>query len=136
MKKIDLNAYDFEIEISKFLSKYGFAREQRELSEYDFSIAYRCQNLYIKIRGSQHPFDYPFFIVVVLGDGKSEYPDGEKNSIPLWRIIDAKDNIDSKAYDFDILNHKNGADIIIKDLKKYALEFLRNKKTDDLLKYR
>jgi len=115
--------------IGTSVETFGFVRHDIKIEEYFSKVTYRKGKLYIQIKGTTYPTDYPYSYNIVLGVGESEnFNEWDWNSIALWRLINKMENKnDSKEYDFpfndkieiSILNAKN-------ELLKYADSFMKN----------
>lgn len=109
-----------------FLGIHGFEIESKEIEDFFCTMIYRKQTTYLKISASTHPRDYPNHYNLILGDGSSDWPDTDWNSIALWRIKEeVSPELKAKEYslsnfnkiDYNLKNAKN-------ELEKYGNSFL------------
>lgn len=92
--------------MSPLIERFGFVRQRTEIDTHLSTIVFRKDQQYIKIDGSTHPRDYPYFYNILLGEGDSEeLLEWDWNSIPL-RLF--KNRLDPSAnameYEFALGN--------------------------------
>lgn len=76
------------------MQENGFKLLSKKVEEYFCTIIYVKGDNYIKIFANIHWHDYPSYYNVILGNGKSDWPDNDWNSVALWHI---KKHIDPTA---------------------------------------
>ncbi len=129
-KKADKNLIRFADTASfifdDFLNSRGFESELKEIEDFFCTMIYRKQETYIKISASTHPRDYPNHYNIILGEGSSDWPDTDWNTVALWWIkkeispdLNAKEYslTDFEKIDYSLKNAKN-------ELEKYGDSFL------------
>ncbi len=129
-KKTDKNIIKFADTASfvfdDFLNFHGFKSELKEIEEFFCTLIYRKQETYIKISASTHPRDYPNHYNIILGEGSSDWPDTDWNSVALWRI---KKEIspDLKAKEYSLTDFEKIDDCLKNaknELEKFGDSFL------------
>jgi hypothetical protein len=81
------------------MHRHGFKLQLKKIEEYFCTIIYTKGDNYIKIFANIHWHDYPSNYNIILGDGKTEWPDYDWNSVALWRIKKHIDpSTDAKEY--------------------------------------
>lgn len=109
------------------LFKYGFKLYSEEVNSWKTTIIYRKRKQYIKVHGSTHWHDHPYFYNISFGEGSSkDFFEADWNSISLSEFIKANELTDDEnTYSFPF-----GDDVIPcielvnKDIEKYGHEFL------------
>ncbi len=116
---------DFNKEMSVFLRKYSFMLSKQEISEYFFRYVYRNKDMYILLKGSFHPYDYPPYLNIIAGKGEDVFPECDINSVPLWMVIRYLTNSHcAKEYDLNFISKSNFFKRIKSDMKSYLQSFL------------
>lgn len=129
-KKADKNLIKFadtaSLVFDDFLNSRGFESELKEIEDFFCTLIYRKQETYIKISASTHPRDYQNNYNIILGEGSSDWPDTDWNSVALWWIkkeifpdLNAKEYslTDFEKIDYSLRNAKN-------ELENYGDTFL------------
>jgi hypothetical protein len=125
------DVHNLDEKLSAFLSHFGFLKSNVDISRDSFEIVYRKESLYIKVYGGISTLDYPYYVNVILGDGRSDYPFCDKNAVPLWRLMNEADGMAHREYDFAVLQTQEGLQSIANDLARYAAPFLHRKAGTD-----
>lgn len=108
------------------MREHGFKFKSKKVEKYFCTIIYIKGENYIKIFANIHWHDYPSYYNVILGHGKTDWPDYDWNSIALWRLKKHIDpTTDAKAFsllkfdgiEYSLTNAKN-------ELEKYGTDFL------------
>jgi hypothetical protein len=76
----------------ELLEGYHFTKEKATWEEFFFNITYRNKKRYIHFGCTMHPHDYPYYYYLSLGEGASEFPESDWNSIPLWRYFNKEES--------------------------------------------
>ncbi len=96
-----------------FLSSKGFEFRSEVVDQYFFDRSYRKGSQYIKITASIHPQDIPYFWNILLGEGSSEMPESDWNTIVLWRLMRHLGK--SSAREFSLVDKKT--DELMEDVR-------------------
>ncbi len=113
------------------LDNHGFKNEIKEVENSFCTMIYKRDDLYIKISASIHPRDYPYYYNIIIGQGSTDWPETDWNSIALWHIkkeispeLKAKEYslVDFDKIDFSLKNAKC-------ELEKYGDSFLNGELT-------
>ncbi len=108
------------------LSKFGYKRELKKVSDFGCNIIYGNGEKYIKIIASINPRDYPPNFNIVLGEGGRNFFESDWNSIALWRMKRWIKN-DPKASEYSLkepINLNVLLDAALDDLLTYGISFL------------
>jgi hypothetical protein len=112
-------------EMSVFLHKYSFALSKQDISKYSFRYTYRNKDMYILLKGSFLPYDYPPYLNIIAGKGEDVFPECDINSAPLWMIIRYLTNSHyAKEYDLNLISKSDFFERIKSDMKCYLQSFL------------
>ena len=130
-KKADTNLIRFvetaSLIFDDFLKQFGFKSDIKEVKDFFCTMIYKKNDLYIKINANIHPKDYPYYYNVILGQGNTDWPDTDWNSIALW-LIKKEISPDLKAKEFSLTDFDK-IDYSLKnaksELEKYGDSFLK-----------
>src|SRR5262245_11603356 len=109
------------------LTAFGFQPEDTEFEELWATCFYGNGTKYVKLSVNVHPRDAPYYCNVVLGDGERTMPDGDWNSVALWRLAMAHPTspADLSEYLLDDFPDLPGlVERMRADLEVYARDFL------------
>jgi hypothetical protein len=129
-EKISIILKNVEKEIYSYFENYGFILDRTIIDKYSFEFVFKYNTLYVKLKGSSYPRDYPFYINVIVGLGKDFYPESDKNSVALWEIMRYNGDKNAKEYDFNILYEEDFTKKLLTDIDNNILPFLREKKEE------
>lgn len=109
------------------MHQHGFKLSIKNVEQYFCSIIYVKGDNYVKIFANIHWHDYPYYYNVILGNGKTVWPDNEWNSVAIWQLKKHIDTAsDANVYSllkFDGIVHSlNNAK---NELEKYGADFLK-----------
>ncbi len=122
-----------DVQILSYFSNHGFSLTRKEIDTYTFEYVFRNGDLYVKFKGSTHPYDYPSYLNIIIGKGKDTFPDCDKNSVALWKIIRHNTGKQGASeYDFDLIYQKDFFKKIKKDMDENIVSFLSKKNTEIL----
>ena len=69
------------------LASYGFHCGDAKLDRTFCAQLYLSDSRYIEISVNAEPREFPFYCNVVLGEGRTAWPERDWNSVALWRFI-------------------------------------------------
>lgn len=108
------------------LSKFGYKRELKKVTDFSCNIIYGNGEKYIKIVANINPRDYPPYFNIVLGEGGRNFFESDWNSIALWRMKRWIKN-DPKASEYSLkepIDLDNLLKTALDDLQTYGISFL------------
>jgi hypothetical protein len=119
---------------NELMHGHGFKLLSKKVEQYFCTIIYVKGDNYVKIFANIHWHDYPSYYNVILGDGKTDWPDNDWNSVAIWHL---KKHIDpaSNAKEYSLLKFdgiEHSLDNAKNELEKYGADFLKGNL--DLLK--
>ncbi len=113
--------------ISPAVEQFGFMRHLTEIKRYSSRIIFRKENLYILIKSSTYPTDYPYHYNIILGEGSSDDPfEQDWDSTALWSLKSMINPlVKAKEYEFPSGDHvKFSIMNARKELLQYGISFL------------
>jgi hypothetical protein len=106
------------------LATYGFFVEMSKVEAHYAMRRFRNGHRYVTVEARTTPGEPPIGRVK-LGTGSTEWPEGDWNYIPIWRLIKAKrKDHQTEDYQLDNVAMEDFLDRASKDLQDYAMDFL------------
>ena len=116
-----------------FFKQFGFNIVVGKINKHTIDLTFRNDDLYVKIFGSRHPYDYPYFVNLIVGKGDFEHQSYEKTGVPIWKIKRRMNNsTDDTEYPFNLIYENKLAAKIESDMLDFAFKFLEEGDTSIL----
>jgi len=132
---MDLSEFADAVEsaFGPLLQGYGFSLQSRQVERCFCTVTYVNEPRYVQIKANMHPVDHPSYFNVVLGEGKTESPEGDWNAVALWhmkKLVSPSEQAGSYYFsDIDDDPFIEDEELVIRscaDLEKFHGGFLTN----------